>query len=201
MCRVPASFELSTVFSSLNIYVALPNSVELSGYVQIFKAFSMDDTTEETAYHECGHAFMAVRLGGVVRHLTIEPPRDDGPDRFGEVQVAWQRQGQATREFHNKLVLVALAGPVAEMIYRGEPLHPGFVAEWSSDWATAWQAAEPIMPDTKKRLAFLEEAVRQVHALFSRDEHWAAIAALSDNLLAHETLEEPEIQDILDAWT
>jgi hypothetical protein len=160
----------------------------------------MDDSMEETAYHECGHAVMAVRLGGVVRYLTIEPPRDDGPDRFGEVQVIWQRQPCNAREHHNQLVLVALAGPVAEMIHRGEPLHPGFVAEWSSDWAAAWQAAEAIVPDSRKRLSFLEEAVRQIHALFSRDEHWAAIAALSDNLQAHETLEEQDIQDVLDAW-
>lgn len=156
---------------------------------------------EETAYHECGHAFMAAHLGGIVRYLTIEPDRDDGPDRFGEAQVAWQRNRLAPREFQNKLVLVALAGPVAEMIYRGEPLHPGFVAEWANDWQTAWQAAEPIMPDERKRLAFLEAAVRQIHAELSQDHPWATIAALADNLLAHETLEQPEIQDILDAWT
>jgi len=155
---------------------------------------------EETAYHECGHAFMAAQLGGVVRYLTIEPDRDDGPDRFGEVQVAWQRGKQTTREFQNKLVLVALAGPVAEMIYQGEPLHPGFVAEWASDWQTAWRAAEPILPDERKRLAFLEAAVRQIHSQLRRDEHWAAIAALADNLLAHETLEQQDIRDILDAW-
>lgn len=156
---------------------------------------------EETAYHECGHAFMAAYLGGVVRYLTIEPDRDDGPQRFGEVQVGWNRERQTPRAFCNKLVLVALAGPVAEMIYRGEPLHPGLVAEWISDWEAAWQAAESIVSDARQRLSFLEEAVRQLHRLLSRDEHWAAVAALADNVLAHESLEADEIQAILDAWT
>lgn len=48
---------------------------------------------EETAYHEAGHAFMAVFLGGQVLSLTIEPDRDDGPERFGDAQIAWRRRG------------------------------------------------------------------------------------------------------------
>ena len=94
-------------------------------------------TMEETAYHECGHAFMAVYLGGQVHSLTIEPDRDDGPGRFGDVQVIWDRLRMSVKEFQNKLVLVALAGPVAEMIYTGEPLHPGFIGEWKADWEAA----------------------------------------------------------------
>ena len=155
---------------------------------------------EETAYHECGHAFMAVYLGGQVRLLTIEPDRDDGPDRFGDVQVVWDRSSMSAKELQNKLVLVALAGPVAEMIYTGEPLHPGFVAEWKADWEAAWEAAKPILDDERKRLAFLEESTRQLHALLQNDRHWAAIAALADNLLAHETLETEEIKHVLAAW-
>jgi ATP-dependent Zn protease len=155
---------------------------------------------EETAYHECGHAFMAAYLGGSVRFLTIEPDRDDGPDRFGDAQIVWRRDGMTAKEFHNKLVLVALAGPVAEMIYRGETLHPGFVAEWAHDWRQAWDAAGPILPNEQKRLAFLEEATRQLYELLRRDVHWSAVAALADNLLAHETLELDDIREVLAAW-
>lgn len=159
----------------------------------------MDDE-EETAYHEAGHAFMAAHLGGEVRSLTIEPDRDDGPERFGDVQVAWRREAMSSREFQNKLVLVALAGPVAEMIYRREPLHPGFVAEWAGDWQAAWAAAAGILPDERLRLAFLEEASRRLYQQLWQDENWAAIAALADNLLAHETLEAEEIREILAVW-
>ncbi|MDX1948330.1 MAG: hypothetical protein SFU86_23270 [Pirellulaceae bacterium] len=155
---------------------------------------------EETAYHEAGHAFMAVRLGGRVRSLTIEPDRDDGPQRFGDAQIAWRRDRMTEKEFYNKLVLVALAGPVAEMVYRGEPLHPGFVAEWASDWQAAWQAAETLLPNQHQRLIFLEEAAGQLYRQLRQDEHWAAIAALADILLAHETLEWSEIRDVLDFW-
>lgn len=155
---------------------------------------------EETAYHEAGHAFMAVFLGGQVASLTIEPDRDEGPDRFGDAQVLWRRQGLSVKEFQNKQVLVALAGPIAETIYRGEPQHPGFVPEWADDWRRAWDAAELIMADERLRLVFLEETARQLHQTLSRDEHWAAIAALADELLAHETLEAEQIQEVLAVW-
>lgn len=135
-----------------------------------------------------------------MRSLSINPDRDDGPERFGEVTVAWPKAKMSAREFQNKLVLVALAGPVAEMIYRGEPLHPGFVSEWADDWRNAWEAAEPILPNERQRLALLEEASRQLHQLLSRDDSWAAIAALADNLLAYEILEAEQIEEILAAW-
>ena len=46
---------------------------------------------EITAYHEAGHVFMAIYLGARVRSVTIEPDRDDGPDRLGDAQVEWDR--------------------------------------------------------------------------------------------------------------
>jgi hypothetical protein len=76
---------------------------------------------EATAYHEAGHVFMASYLGARVRSVMIEPDRDDGPDRFGDTQVDWDHSRFTARELHEKSVLVALAGPVAEMIHRGEP--------------------------------------------------------------------------------
>jgi hypothetical protein len=68
---------------------------------------------EITAYHEAGHVFMAIYLGARVRSVTIEPDRDDGPDRFGDAQVEWDLAHFTRREVCEKSVLVALAGPVA----------------------------------------------------------------------------------------
>jgi hypothetical protein len=143
---------------------------------------------------------MAVYLGAHVAAVSIAPDRDDGPERFGDVQVVWRRGQMSVREFHNKQVLVALAGPAAEMIYRQEPLHPGFVAEWADDWRRAWEAAAPLLTDNQKRLALLEQATRQTYDLISLDRHWAAVAALADELAAHERLEGEEIQEILQFW-
>ena len=156
--------------------------------------------SEISAYHEAGHAFMAIYVGARVRRMTIDPEWDDGPERFADIQVEWPLRRFSQREFHEKAVLVALAGPVAEMIYSGEPYHPGFVAEWAEDWRSAWEAAANLMPPERKRLAFLEQTTRELYRLLDREDHWAALAAVVDNLLAHETLEGEEVEDIVRQW-
>jgi ATP-dependent Zn protease len=155
---------------------------------------------EATAYHEAGHVFMTIYLGARVRSVTIEPGRDDSPDRFGDTQVEWDLGRFTQRELHEKSVLVALAGPVAEMIHRGEPYHPGFVAEWAADWREAWEAAAGVVPDHKQRLAYLEKATTRLYRLLRRDENWTALAAITDELLAHETIEGEQVEEIMQQW-
>ena len=41
---------------------------------------------EVSAYHEAGHAFMAIYLGARVKSVTIELDWDDGPVHHGDVQ-------------------------------------------------------------------------------------------------------------------
>lgn len=155
---------------------------------------------EETAYHEAGHAFVATYAGGRVLSVTIAPDWDDGPARYGDTQVAWKQSQFTKRGLAEKLILVALAGPVAEMIYQGEPLHPALVAEWTGDWSQACEEAAPIVPDIIQRTRWLERLVKQLHELLSDDNHWDAIAGIADHLLAHETLEEESYEEIVANW-
>ena len=157
----------------------------------------MDDVT---AYHEAGHAFAAVRLGAHVRWVTIAPDDDDGPRRYGDTQIEWDHSEGTKPELRQKAILVSLAGPVAEMIYSGEPFHPGFVPEWSSDWKLAWEAAGALHVEQRVRLAFLEQATAEMYRLFKRDDNWAALAAIVDDLLAHETLEGDAVHEIVSLW-
>ncbi len=156
--------------------------------------------SEVSAYHEAGHAFMAILQGARVRSVTIEPDRDDGPERFGDAQVEWLRSDFSARELCERSIRVALAGPVAEMIHLGEPNHPGVVAEWKADWDEAWQLASALIADERQRLAYLEQTTARLYKLMRRDDHWAALAALVDNLLAHETLDGEQVEEILAAW-
>ena len=155
---------------------------------------------ELIAYHEAGHALTALLLGGEVRLVTIEPDNDDGPDRQGDTQVHWRRSGISDKEFATKAVQVSLAGPVAEMIYSGDPYHPGLVAEWAADWREAWEAAVPLQADERARLKYLEDVSIQLYHLLKKDDLWAALASLADNLLAHETLEGEQIEEIVGEW-
>jgi ATP-dependent Zn protease len=157
----------------------------------------MSDTI---AYHEAGHALMAHLLGGQVRSVTIEPDRDDGPERQGDTQILWRRRGVSDREYAQMAVQVCLAGPVAEMIYTGDPYHPGMVAEWAGDWREAWELATVLQPDERKRLKWLEEVSVRLYHRLKQDDYWAALAALADNLLAHETLEGEQVAEIISDW-
>lgn len=156
--------------------------------------------SEVNAYHEAGHAFMAVYVGARVRSVTIEPEDDDGPARYADIQVEWPLRRFGARELREKSVLVALAGPVAEMLYTGEPYHPGFVAEWVADWKTAWQEAASLVPDERKRLGYLEQAAAELYRLLDQEQPWAAIAAIADHLLAHDSMEGDEVAEIVQFW-
>lgn len=156
--------------------------------------------SDEIAYHEAGHAFMAVYVGARVRSITIEPDWDDGPRRSGDAQIEWRRSQLSPRAMSEKSVLVALAGPVAEMIHRCEPYHPGFVAEWAADWHMAWDAITPWIADERRRLEYLEQATVGLYQLLHQDSSWDAIAALVDELTAHETLDGDDVEEIVRRW-
>jgi ATP-dependent Zn protease len=155
---------------------------------------------EVSAYHEAGHALVAISVGARVRSVTIEPDRDDGPRRHAEIQVEWPIVRRADPKQSEKLALVALAGPVAEMLHTGDPYHPGLIAEWAEDWRFAWEAASDSYPDERARLAYLERTTADLHRWLSRDDRWAALAAIVDELLAHETLEGDTVEDIVRQW-
>ena len=155
---------------------------------------------EDTAYHEAGHALMAVQVGARIDSVTIDPDWDEGPQRFGDTQIEWNLEATSEREFLEKRIMVALAGPVAEMIYTGDPFHPGLVAEWATDWNEAWLAASSIDLAPQKRLQFLEQITRELHSLLNEDRQWSALAALADELLAHETLEGEQVADVVNQW-
>ena len=156
--------------------------------------------SEVSAYHEAGHACMAIMVGARVQSVTIAPDWDDGPERYADIRVEWPVNQFTERELHEKAVLVALAGPVAEMLHRGERLHPGLVAEWAVDWKLAWESAAALFPNERKRLTYLEQTAVKLYQLLDRDDHWAAIAAIVDHLLAHETLEGEEVEEIIRQW-
>ena len=163
-------------------------------------AAGVSDNEEITAWHEAGHAFAAVYLGATVDSVSIDPDRDDGPNRFGDTVVRWEAAAVSGQELAEKSILVALAGPVAEMIHRGDPFHPATVAEWSLDWQLAWRAANFVEP-AKERLQLLERLTLQLHQTLSQQHHWAAIGAVVDHLLAHEVLEGETVHEIVAAWS
>lgn len=154
---------------------------------------------EITAFHEAGHAYAAIYVGAKVHSVTIDPDRDDGPQRHGDTVVLWDRSRFSQHEMTKKGAWVALAGPVAEMIYQQQPYHPAGIAEWRQDWETALECLVDVS-SIQQRFARLEQITLELFEAFSQDHHWAAIGAIADNLLAHETLDQEMLEEIVELW-
>ena len=54
--------------------------------------------------------------------------------------------------------------------------------------------------NVQHRIAQLERYTIELYQAFQNDNHWAAIGAIADSLLAHETLDEDMLQEIVEPW-
>lgn len=160
----------------------------------------MDDETL-TAYHESGHAVIAYALGGTVTSVQLWGEADEWlPERFGDCRIDWGRVDSKIDWQRQREVLSILAGPVAEMVYRNEPLHPAHFGPWRHDWENALHISKSFVLDPQKRSLMLETLIRRLHRLIASDSCWPAIAALADELAAHEFLEQEQIEQTIGFW-
>ena len=161
----------------------------------------MDDEETLTAYHEAGHAVIGYALGAEIDHVQLGGESDDElPERFGECLVNWGQVDPQCGIQQQSELMTMLAGPVAEMIYIGEMLHPAHVGPWQGDWQQAWQHCASTFPDSKKRRRLLDQLIVELHRRISRPDCWAAIGAVADELLAHEYLDREQLADTLRFW-
>ena len=161
----------------------------------------LDDDEIWTAYHESGHAVIGYALGGQVGSIQLGGDADDWlPERFGDCRISWGRVDPNVDWQRQREVLTILAGPVAEMVYRDEPLHPAHYGPWLSDWQMAWMLSETLVPDPARRTEMLGQLILQLHRHIKNEPCWPAIAALSDELTVHEFLEAEQIEETIGFW-
>lgn len=161
----------------------------------------MDDEETLTAYHEAGHAVVGFALGARIESVQLGGEADDFlPERFGDCMVNWGPVDPNCDWQRQREIMTILAGPVAEMIYRGEKLHPATFGPWQDDWRLAMQIASSLFRSALERTRMLELATAQMHKHMNSTLCWAAIAAVADELLAHEFLEEKQLAETLSFW-
>ncbi|MDA8743984.1 cell division protein FtsH [Rubripirellula amarantea] len=154
-----------------------------------------------TAYHESGHAVVGYALGGKIDSMQLWGEADDYlPERFGDCRVAWGRVDPNTDWQRQREIMTILAGPVAEMIYRGEKLHPATYGPWQHDWDTAMSIASDVVRHPVKCTRLLEMVILELHQHLQKEPCWPAIAQLADELEAHEMLEAEQVADVLEFW-
>lgn len=144
-------------------------------------------------WHEAAHAVVAHWQGAVVRCVTLET---DDDEHEGLTEVAWV--GLTADERARRSALVALAGPVAEVLETDVELHdPSVLSTWRADWdeSTRCLAALGLSGGALE----LERArlIGEVRVFLSDLSVRERLARVVDQLDAHRTLDETLFDDAL----
>jgi hypothetical protein len=159
----------------------------------------MEDTSQETiAYHEAGHAVMAVLLGGEVVSVSVD---SESEAVQGDVAVLWKRSAlQNSQQDAINQIKVALAGPIAEMVFAGEYDYLRIRQEHETDWRIALESLRTLNLSTTSEAKLLQKTVGQLYHTLRRDEVWSAIGDVADRLSVDEVVEGEMVVDTVNFW-
>lgn len=133
---------------------------------------------ESTAYHEAGHAVIAIVLGRSVQRVSILPKLQT----LGRCEFQ-KGKPRPTEDWLEREILISLAGLAAEARHTGQ-----------YSWAGAEQDLQSV-----KRLAVMRAGERQyerlqkrllakVEHMLDQPENWRAIQLIAAELLKSETI-------------
>jgi len=161
----------------------------------------IDDDETVSAYHESGHAVVGYLLGGAVESVGLYAEADEYlPERFGDCHVNWGRVDPDCDWQVQREMLTILAGPVAEMIYTGEPRSIDSHPPWQHDWLWVLRRSRQIAAPPEQRAKLLANMVRYLKRHVAGETCWPAVAAVADELLAHERLDAEQLSETLGFW-
>lgn len=128
---------------------------------------------EATAYHEAGHAVVALSLGRLVQHISILPRQD----RLGHCEHRKARLGSSADPLESE-VLIALGGIVAEARFTGT---------YAWDMATTDLlyvrdlVVQRVGPRRAERLE--RRLLAKAEHVLAREEHWRAVELIAAELV------------------
>lgn len=129
--------------------------------------------SEATAYHEAGHAVMALALGRPVTEVSVMPDRERaGFCHFGKSPT------RPSEDWLEREMLISLAGVAAEARFTGE-----------YDWAAAGRDLQQVRKFAEsrageKRAERLERRLlAKAEHLLSQDDNWQAVTLIAAELI------------------
>ncbi len=126
-----------------------------------------------TAYHEAGHAVVALALGRPVQHVSILPDRTFlGRCEFGKGVF------RPSEDWLEREILIALAGLAAEARFTGNYAWEGAAHDRQYvRGLTIQRAGESRAERLERRM------LSKTEHLLSQDENWAAVERIAAELL------------------
>ncbi len=135
----------------------------------------MEQTPDEaTAYHEAGHAVMALALDRPVSFVSMRPTREFlGTCEFGKAVF------RPSEDWLERELLIALGGIAAEALHTGE--HAWDAAAKDRDYAE--DLARQRAGDDRKAARLLRRTLAKAEHLLSREANWRAVERVAAELL------------------
>lgn len=133
---------------------------------------------EATAYHEAGHAVVALALHRPVHKVSVIPKLDFlGQCKFDK------GVSRPTEDWVEREILIALAGMAAEARHTGRYCRDGAARDLRYARKLALQRA------TERQLArFERRMIGKVENLLGNDDLWLAVELIAAELMAHGTI-------------
>ena len=158
---------------------------------------TLSDSSTRTAYHEAGHAVMAVSLGRIIQQATIVSAKlQTGGIRLGAVKMQSGRS-KSTRDWLEDDVLILFAGMVAEAQFTGQYCPHGA--------ATDLRSIEKLLSTRANTQRQLEKLHRRLldkteHVL-SDEIHSKAVRWVAEQLILHQTIKGRMVKHFLNQAT
>jgi hypothetical protein len=158
--------------------------------------------TEATAYHEAGHAVVACQLQSAFTTVSVEPD-EDSLGRLLHAQAVpkaeWFHPEEGainprTRSWLEQRILIALAGPEAEMRFTGGTTYEDGA---DSDMRAAINFTEPLSAPGAELDAFVEWLRCRTANTVADPSNWVAIQNVAAALLASGTLTSRQVRTIV----
>lgn len=131
-----------------------------------------------TAYHEAGHAVVALALGRPVHRVSVRAVEN----RLGQCEFKKGRS-QPTDDWLEDEILISLAGMAAEARATGVYERGGAARDLRFARSLMLQRASERSLDRYER-----RMLAKVENLLGDDGHWRAVEAIATELLAKETI-------------
>jgi ATP-dependent Zn protease len=136
-----------------------------------------------TAYHEAGHAVMALAMGRTVQKVTLSPSQHAGGMRLGECKMNKGRS-RASKDALQDDVLILLAGMVAESHFTGTYCRQGA----AQDLRAVKRLLQQRAPSERQRERLERRLLDKTEYLLSDTSNAKAIELVGAELIKKETI-------------